>query len=78
MMGFVNHTFWDGYVKVVGCREQAVKFPQKFNAIAKDYHSVQYEGKACRDMLKQAHRMLDEDVLVDTSPILVQSYVKAC
>ena len=27
MMGFVNHTFWDGYAKVVGCRKQAVKFP---------------------------------------------------
>jgi hypothetical protein len=26
MMGFVNHTFWDGYAKVVGCRKQAVKF----------------------------------------------------
>ena len=38
---------------------------------------MQFEGKACRDMLKQAHRMLDEDVLGDTSPILVQPYVRA-
>ena len=77
MMGFVNHTFWDGYAKVVGGRDQAVKFPQKFNAIAKDYHGVQFEGKACRDMLKQAHRMLDEDVLGDTNLILVQPFVRA-
>jgi hypothetical protein len=77
MMGFVNHTFWNGYVKVVGCRKQALKFPQKINAVAKEYHGVQFEGKACRDMLKQAHRMLDEDVLGDTSPILVQPYVRA-
>ena len=38
---------------------------------------MQFEGKACRDMLKQAHRMLDKDVLGDTSPILVQPYVRA-
>ena len=50
---------------------------QKINAVAKEYHGVQFEGKACRDMLKQAHRMLDEDVLGDTSPILVQPYVRA-
>ena len=29
MMGFVNHTFRDGYDKVVGGREQAVKFQKK-------------------------------------------------
>ncbi len=28
-------------------------------------------------MLKQAHKMLDRDVLGDTSPILVQPYVRA-
>ena len=77
MMGFVNHTFWDGYVKVVGCREQALKFPQKLGAVAKDYHGMIFEGRACRDMLKQAHKMLDADVLGDTSPILVQPYVRA-
>ena len=27
---------------------------------------MQFEGKACRDMLNQPHRMLDEDVLGDT------------
>ena len=77
MMGFVNHTFWDGYVKVVGCREQALKFPQKLGAVAKDYHGMIFEGRACRDMLKQAHKILDGDVLGDTSPILVQPYVRA-
>ena len=30
MMGFVNHTFRDGYDKVVGGREQAVKFQKMF------------------------------------------------
>ena len=77
MLGFVNHTYWDGYVKVVGGRTQALKFPQKINAVAKEYHGVQFEGKACRDMLKQAHKMLDKDVLGDTCPILVQPYVRA-
>ena len=38
---------------------------------------MQLEEKACRDMLKQAYIMLDEDARGDTSPILVQPYVRA-
>ncbi len=40
--------------------------------IAKEYYGVQ--GKACRDSVKQAKRMLEEDIPGDSITILVQSF----
>ena len=79
LMGFLNHCYWDGYVKVMGGIKEALRFPQKLNVVSKDYHGKLFEGNACRTMIKQAHRMLDndKDVLGDVSPIYVQPYVRA-
>ena len=77
MSGFVNHTYFDGYEKVVGCEEKALRFPKSLNVIAKDYHGKVFEGNVCRAMLKNPERMMDKDVLGDTSPLLVLPYVRA-
>lgn len=52
LQGVVNHLFWDGLVPLVG-REQA----------SKNYQGDVFEGNACRRLLKEADRLLDEDVL---------------
>ena len=46
LIAFVNHTIWDGYIKVVGGKTQALKFPQKINALAKNYYDVQFKGNS--------------------------------
>lgn len=75
MMGFVNHTFFDGLVKVLG-REKALQFPKSINLIAKDYHGSVFEGNACRAMLKNSDKMMEKEVLGNTSPLLVLPYVR--
>ena len=76
MSGFVNHTFFNGLVKVI-VLERALNFPKSLNLVAKDYYGSIFEGNACRSMLKQADKMMNREVLGDTSPLLVIPYVRA-
>ena len=76
MMGFVNHTFFNGLVKVLG-RETALKFPKSLNLISQDYHGEVFEGNACREMLKKAQCIEKAEVLGLISPIIVQPYICA-
>ena len=77
LQGFVNHTFWNGLVKVMGSEENALKFPKKAGAIPKDYHGKVFEGNACRTMLQKVDKLLDGDVLGDTSIVDAMPYVRA-
>ena len=65
MEGFVNHTFFNGLVKVIGL-ESAMLFPKLINAVAKDYHGTKFEGNACRKMLKEADKLTFRSVLGNT------------
>ena len=77
LQGFVNHTFFNGYAKVLESEEKALKFPQSLNVIAKDYHGKCFEGNACRSMLRNCEKMMDRVVLGNTSPLIVLPYVRA-
>ena len=77
LQGFVNHTFLNGYAKVLESEEKALKFPQSLNVIAKDYHGKCFEGNACRSMLRNCEKMMDRVVLGNTSPLIVLPYVRA-
>ena len=76
LMGFTNHTFWNGYVHVVGGLENALRFPKALHVISKDYHGSVFEGNACKAMLKKADKMLDKEVLGGVSPFVVMPYVR--
>lgn len=76
LQGFVEHTF-EGFVGVLGSWEQAVEFPKLLNHKPKQYHGKSFDGNACRDMLRNAEKMMEPQVLRETSPALVLPYVRA-
>ena len=61
MMGFTNHLFWSGIVKIVG-RDRALIWPTKLSIISKNYHGEIFEGNACRKLLKKADKFNDPDI----------------
>ena len=73
IMGVVNHTF-HGIVETIG-EEKAFVWPQKLGVAAVGYHGRVFEGGACRKMCKNSDRLLDQQVLGDTSPLVLQPYV---
>ena len=74
MQGFVNHLFWNGLVPHL-TRERALLWPQKLNLVAKHYQGEIFEGKACRELLKNAHRLMDPEIYGKEGPLSVVPYV---
>lgn len=64
LLGFFNHLFWDGLVKVVG-RDKALIWPKKLCIVSKSYHGEAFEGPACKKLLKEVDRLNDPDITSD-------------
>ena len=76
LQGALNHIFWQGLVPLMG-RDQALAWPLKLKVIPKNYQGEIFEGNACRVMVRSADKILEPDVLKDTSPIDVMPFVAA-
>ena len=74
IMGVVNHTFFKGVVPTIG-EDKAFLWPQKLGVAVAGYHGRTFEGGACRKMCKNSDRLLGQDVLGSTSPLILQPYV---
>lgn len=73
ILGFVNHMFWDGLVKLVG-RDIALIWPKKLNLISKNYHG---EGNACRTLLKNADSLIDSKIYNEVGRFRIEPFVAA-
>ncbi|KYN29412.1 ATP-binding cassette sub-family G member 1 [Trachymyrmex cornetzi] len=58
LMGFVNHLFWKSLVPLLG-KDKALIWPTRLKLISKNYHGDCFEGNACRQLLKEAHKLKD-------------------
>ena len=76
MEGFVNHTFFDGLVKLIGY-ESAMRWPKKLNLVAKDYHGQKFEGNACSKLLKNTEVLASLDILRNRSPLIVLLFLRS-
>lgn len=75
VQGLVNYMFWNGLVPLLG-KTNALKFPQKLNLISKDYHGNTFEGNQCRVMLKEADKLMDNDIVRKVSIFQVIPYIE--
>ena len=76
LTGFVNHTFFDGLVKLIG-RELAMKWPLSLNLVSKGYHGEVFEGNAARKLLRTSDKLLDPMLMVGVPPLALIPYVSA-
>lgn len=75
IQGIVNHIFFDGLVPLLG-RDNALKWPKKFNLIPKHYHGEQFEGNACRRLLKESDALNDKDILQGTPILKITPFIQ--
>lgn len=75
IQGIVNHIFFYGLVPLLG-EENAFKWPQKLCLVSKHYQGENFEGNACRRLLKESDRLYDKDILTDTSLFEIEPFVQ--
>lgn len=76
MLGYTNHLFWDGLVPLLG-EEKALLWPQKLNLVVKNYHGRQFEGNACRELLKSADKLNDPEIYEKVGFFKVLPFINA-
>lgn len=74
LLGFVNHLFWNGIVKVVG-RDKALLWPKKLSIIHKNYQGDAFEGNQCRKLLKAADALQDPIIYENVGPFRLLPYI---
>ena len=74
LQGFVNNIFWEVLCPVVG-REKALLWPGNLNLIPKDYHGSLFEGNACKELLKEADKLLDPEIYAEVGKLKLVPFV---
>lgn len=76
MMGFANHLFWNGLVPIL-TEEVALLWPKKLNLVSKSYHGRQFEGNACRALIKSADILLEPEICAGVGQLKLLPFVNA-
>lgn len=76
VLGFFNHLFWDGLVPLL-TEEVALLWPKKMNLVSKNYHGRQFEGNACRKLLKNADLLEDPEISAEVGILKLLPFINA-